>query len=232
MARRDSLGKHVVVFFASWGAAAAILFLRLTCRIALHNDPRPQLRAVGKRYIYSVLHAHQVATIVDCEPGTGAMVSRSLDGQIIVPVLRVRGVTPIRGSGGKGRGTGRGGREALDALIEHVKTGHPACLAIDGPRGPRGHVHKGVAVMARQCDAAVLPMVAIPHRRWIVQRSWDRLQIPKPFSTIHGIFGPPIYPAEGETSEQLRHRIEVAIQALEQQHDPNEARFNATPPTN
>ena len=153
------------------------------------------------------------------------MVSRSLDGQIIVPALRVRGVVPVRGSGGKGRGTGRGGREALDALIEHVQGGRPAYLAVDGPRGPRGHVHKGVAVMARQCDAAVLPMVAVPARRWIL-RSWDRLQIPKPFSAIDGYFAAPIFPAAGETAEQLRQRIEAALLELERKHDPREAAFN------
>jgi lysophospholipid acyltransferase (LPLAT)-like uncharacterized protein len=135
----------------------------------------------------------------------------------------VRGVVPVRGSGGRGRGTGRGGREALDALIAHVKGGRPAYLAVDGPRGPRGHVHKGVAVMARQCDAAILLMVAVPSRRWILSRSWDRLQIPYPFCTIDGYFAAPIFPAENETAEQLRQRVESALSALEAECDPAEA---------
>lgn len=226
LARRDSFGKHVVIFIASWGAALAIFIIRWTCRVRLHDDPRDQLRAAGNRYIFSVLHAHQVAAIAGSEQGTGAMVSRSLDGQIIIPALRVRGVIPVRGSGGKGRGTGRGGREALDALIEHVKGGYPVVLAIDGPRGPRGHVHKGVAVMARQCDAPVLPMVIVPRRRWILSRTWDRLQIPKPFSSIDAYFAPPIFPTSGETAEQLRQRIESTLRALEQKHDPSEAAFS------
>lgn len=200
-----------------------VLVLRWTCRVRVHNDPRPALRAAGKRYIYSVLHAHQVAAIIDSERGTGAMVSRSLDGQIIVPALWVRGVIPVRGSGGKGRGTGRGGREALDALMEHVRGGRPAYLAVDGPRGPRGYVHKGVAVMARQCDAAVLLMVPVPSRRIILKRSWDRLQIPLPFSRIDGYFAEPVWPIEGETAEQFRQRIESSLHALEKEHDPQEA---------
>ncbi len=195
----------------------------------VHNDPRPQLRSAGTRYIFSVLHAHQVSAIVDAERGTGAMVSRSLDGQIIVPALRVRGVIPVRGSGGKGRGTGRGGREALDELIAHVKSGRPAYLAVDGPRGPRGHVHKGVAVMARTCEAAVLLMVAVPSRRWILKRSWDRLQIR---SILHHrwLLAEPIFPADDETAEQLRQRIEASLQALEKQYDPQEASAIAPDP--
>lgn len=80
--------------------------------------------------------------------------------------------------------------------------------------------------MARQCDAAVLLMVAIPRRRLILRSSWDRLQIPWPFSRIDGYFAAPIFPAEGETSEQLRQRIESSLQALDQMHDPSEAAFN------
>ena len=227
LAKRDSFSKRATIFIASWGVALIVLVLRWTCSVRVHNDPRPELRTSGKRYIYSVLHAHQLSAIVDSEKGTGAMVSRSLDGQIIVPALRVRGVIPVRGSGGKGRGTGRGGREALDALIEHVKKGFPAYLAVDGPRGPRGHVHKGVAVMARQCDAAVLLMAAVPTRRWILKRSWDRLQIPKPFSRIDGYFAAPIVPGSDETAEQLRQRIEAELNRLELQYDPGEASFSA-----
>ncbi len=96
LANRYPITKHITVFFASWGVAAIVLLLRWTCRVRVHDDPRPQLRSQGKRYIFSVLHAHQVSAIVDSEKGTGAMVSRSLDGQIIVPALRVRGVIPVR----------------------------------------------------------------------------------------------------------------------------------------
>ncbi|MCC6508773.1 MAG: hypothetical protein IT423_06680 [Pirellulaceae bacterium] len=98
---------------------------------------------------------------------------------------------------------------------------------MDGPRGPRGHVHKGVAVMARTCDAAILLMVPVPTRRWVISRSWDRLQIPLPFSRIDGYFAQPIFPQEDETAEQLRQRIENSLQDLEHKHDPQEARFNA-----
>ncbi len=80
--------------------------------------------------------------------------------------------------------------------------------------------------MARTCDAAVLLMVAVPSRRWILKRSWDRLQIPRPFCTIDGYFAEPIFPAEDETAEQLRVRLENALQALDKKHDPNEAAFN------
>jgi lysophospholipid acyltransferase (LPLAT)-like uncharacterized protein len=223
--KRYTLRKRASTFAISWGAACVVLLLRWTCRVRLHNDPRGALKAAGKRYIYAVLHAHQVSAIVDGEPGTGAMVSRSLDGQIIVPALRVRGIVPVRGSGGRGDGGGRGGREALQALIDHVRGGRPAYLAVDGPRGPRGHVHKGIAVLARQADAAVILMVPVPTRRWILKRAWDRLQIPRPFSRIDGYFAEPLTSEEGESAEAFRARIELRLRTLELEHDPQEAQF-------
>ena len=84
-------------FLLAWMAAAAVLVIRLTCRIRFHDDPRPALRARGVPYAYAFLHAHQIATVVVAEPGTGAMVSRSTDGELLIPSLRVRHVVAVRG---------------------------------------------------------------------------------------------------------------------------------------
>src|SRR5664279_4068736 len=84
--------------------AIAVLILRACCRIRLHNDPRPGLRARSQSYVYSVLHAHQIAAVIHGEPGTGAMVSRSADGELLIPSLRVRRIVPIRGSNSRKTG--------------------------------------------------------------------------------------------------------------------------------
>jgi lysophospholipid acyltransferase (LPLAT)-like uncharacterized protein len=202
--------------------AIALPILRASCRIRLHGDPRPGLRARSQPYAYSVLHAHQVATVMDSEPGTGAMVSRSDDGELLIPSLRARGVVPIRGSSRRKNGD-KGGFASIIALIAHVQGGSPAYLAVDGPRGPRNRVHKGIALLSQRTGAAVVNLVAVPTRRWILTRAWDRFQIPKPFATINAYFGEPLFPREGESVEQLRNRIETALNELEQKHDSIEA---------
>jgi lysophospholipid acyltransferase (LPLAT)-like uncharacterized protein len=80
-----------------------------------------------------------------------------------------------------------------------------------------------VALLAMKTGAAVLNVCAVPRRRWILSRSWDRLQIPLPFSTIDVYFGEPLYPRPGEKAEQFRQRIETELNALEREHDPAEA---------
>ena len=215
--------QHRKPLLTAWCAAVFILALRWTCRIRLHGDPRAQLRRENKRYVYAVLHAHQIAAILEGEPGTGAMVSRSRDGELVVPVLRLRGIIPVRGSGGRGQGKGRGGLAALEALIQHVIGGRPAYLAVDGPRGPRGRVQRGIVKLARQADAEVICLTPIPSRRWILAKAWDRLQIPHPFSRIDAYFAAPIKPEPSETDEQFRMRIERTLHQLERSYDPTEA---------
>ena len=200
----------------------AVLILRACCRIRLHDDPRPGLRAKSQAYTYSVLHSHQIAAVIHGERGTGAMVSRSDDGELLVPCLWICGIVPIRGSNRRMSGD-KGGLAAIEALIVHVDGGSPGYLAVDGPRGPRNHVHKGIAVLSQRTGAAVVNMVAVPTRRWIFSRAWDRFQIPKPFSTIHGYFGEPLFYREGEGVEQYRKRIETSLNDLERKHDPIES---------
>ncbi len=55
------------------------------------------------------------------------------------------------------------------------------------------------------------------------------MQVPKPFSTVHGYFAEPIYPVAGEKLEAYRRRIEANLLELEAQFEPGEAIYNVTP---
>lgn len=216
------------VRFLSWLIVGLVQLIRTTCRIHFHNDQRDQLRAEGVNYLYSFLHAHQLSVMTGSEAGTAAMVSQSNDGSLIVPALKHAGCVVYRGSK-KSNNRARGGQQAIDSLIAHVIDGRPAAIAVDGPRGPRGRVHKGIALVSQQTGAAVLNIVAVPRRRWIARKAWDRMQIPVPFHRIDGYFADPIYPREGEKLEAYRQRIEASLHALEARLDPAEYRYSAGP---
>jgi len=218
-----------MIRFASLIIAWTVSLLRLTVRIRFHNDPRPALRNDGKTYLYSFLHSHQLGLILGAEKGTGAMVSRSKDGQLIVPLLQMSGCIPVRGSK-RSSHRERGGREAIHSLTRHVSGGRPAAIAVDGPRGPRGRVHKGVASLSQQTGAPVINIVAISRRKLIIKKSWDRIQIPLPLTRIDGFFGDPIYPIVGEKLECYRRRIEAGLQSLESMHEPKESAYNKSSP--
>ena len=220
--QRPLLLMKILRFIAAWSGAILLIFLRWSCRVRWHNDPRPALRQRGCPYVYAILHCHQIAAIIACEPGTGAMVARSADGDLLVPSLRVHGIVPIRGST-RHNGEDKGGSAALHRLIEYVRDDAPGYLAVDGPLGPRNHVNRGIAKLSLATGAAVLIATPIPRRRWILSRTWDRFQIPKPFTRMEIFFGPPMLSNKGENIEAFQQRIEEAITALERQHDPEEA---------
>lgn len=205
-----------------WLVAAIMLLLRATCRVRIANDPRPALRAAKQPYVYSILHAHQVAIAIRREPNTAAMVSRSEDGELLMTAFAALGIRSIRGSNARKEGQ-RGGKAALQELIDYVGHRRPAILAVDGPRGPRNKVRKGIAVLSQRSGAVVLNVVAIPNRRWIISKVWDRLQIPQPFSRIDAYFAEPIAPKADEGVELYRRRIEESLNQLEELNDPHEA---------
>jgi lysophospholipid acyltransferase (LPLAT)-like uncharacterized protein len=207
--------------FQSWVLAVVMLALRVTCRVAVYDDPRDGLRDSGATYAYSILHAHQLSAAINREKGTAAMVSMSGDGQLLLPGFWTMGIKAIRGSNRSGQ-QDKGGRSAIRELTAHVAGGLPAIIAVDGPRGPRNRVRKGIAVLSRESGAAVLNVVTIPTRRWILRGTWDRLQIPKPFSRIDAYFGEPLWPDETESVEQYRIRIQASLNELEETHDPVE----------
>ena len=214
--------RYIVAVLGPWFIALAILILRATCRVRIHDDPRPKLRADGATYVFSVLHAHQIAAAICRERGTAAMVSQSADGDFVALGFRLIGIKTVRGSS-RGTAGDKGGLSALRELMEHVRKSYPAYLAVDGPRGPRNRVHKGIALLSQRTGAEVLNVVAVPSRRWIFKKSWDRFQIPKPFSRIDIFVAEPIRPEQDERSEEYRRRIEQSLCQLEILRDPVEA---------
>lgn len=214
------MNRPVMKRILPWLIAAAFLLLRITCRLRFHRDPRVALRAAGRNYVFATLHAHQLAGLLAAEPGLAGIVSRSDDGDIVVPTLRLAGCVPIRGSGGKAR---KGGTRAMQQLIRHVRGGRPASLTVDGPLGPRGRVHPGVALLSQKTGAEVLTVVAVPSRRTVLSRTWDRLQLPWPFARVDIRFGPTLSPRPAESVADFARRIERGLSALEHRWDPQEA---------
>ena len=203
-----------------WLIGLAIYAIRWTCRVRVHNDPRGRIRhQTGRTYVFAQLHAHQIAAAMFGDVGTGAMVSRSADGQMIVPTLRLCGKTAVRGSSGKSK---KGGATALHALIRHVESGWPAVIAVDGPRGPRGTAQKGAAFLAQKTDTPVLPVITVATRRWTLVKTWDRLQIPKLFASIDVYFGEPIFVSPDADIDEVCEMIQLSLHQLEHQHDPME----------
>ena len=98
-----------------WLAGLFVLTLRLTCRFRYNNDPRQLLNHDGVNHLVAGYHAVQIAGVLGAEPGAGTMVSRSKDGELVVPGLKLIGHVPLRGSSGSSE---KGGLAALQVLMD------------------------------------------------------------------------------------------------------------------
>ena len=117
--------------------------------------------------------------------GARILISRSKDGEILARIVAGLGFSPVRGS------SRRGGSEAVRALLAEVESGYDFGITPDGPLGPSQVFKAGVVYLASRSGLPVVPITVAYRRCWQL-RSWDRFQLPWPFT--HGVIhvGAPI----------------------------------------
>jgi lysophospholipid acyltransferase (LPLAT)-like uncharacterized protein len=102
-------------------------------------------------------------------------------------------------------------------LVRDMEQGRAAGFTLDGPRGPARVAQPGALWLARTTGNPVLPFHLEASRSWAL-RSWDRTQIPKPFSEVALVVGEPIDVAAESTDgdlERIRVALESRLRALE-----------------
>ncbi len=86
--------------------------------------------------------------------------------------------------------------QALRELIRHVEERLSIVIITpDGPRGPRYEMKPGLALAAIETQANVVPLNWKASSYWEF-KTWDKLRLPKPFSTIDVFFDPPVHLAK------------------------------------
>jgi hypothetical protein len=139
-----------------------------------------------------------------------ALVSASRDGAFLAAVLERFGVQPVRGS------SSRRGPQALLELVTWAEQDYDLAITPDGPRGPRYVVQPGVISVAQLTGLPILPVSFWLRRKWMVN-SWDRFQIPQPFTGCKICVGEVMrVPREASDSEReaLRAELELRMRAL------------------
>lgn len=142
--------------------------------------------------------------------GLAALISASKDGAFLAAILERFGVQPVRGS------SSRRGPQALLELTSWAERGYDLAITPDGPRGPCYIVQEGVISLAQLTG---LPIILFSfHASWKIQlKSWDRFQIPLPFSRCEMTFGEPIrIPREATDAqrEEIRNAVEQALKSI------------------
>ena len=140
-----------------------------------------------------------------------AMVSESFDGEYISRVSQRFGHGIARGSSTR---SGTKALRILKTLLE--KEQFSLTLTIDGPKGPRYEVKSGAILLAKITGVPIVPILVQPKKYWTV-RSWDKLQIPKPFTKAKVFVSKPIYisaSAKKQDIENLRKEVQRKLDEL------------------
>ncbi|MCD6340019.1 MAG: lysophospholipid acyltransferase family protein [Verrucomicrobia bacterium] len=200
-------------------AAAALLYWTaraadLTFRYELRDPHEAMATVAAGPVIFSIWHNRLAVTpgmyrrflLPLCrgsERRLAAMVSASRDGALLARALERFGIIPVRGS------TSRRGPQALLEMTSWVAKGCDLALTPDGPRGPRYVIQNGPIWAAQLTGLPIVPLSA--YIRWKRElSSWDRFQVPLPFSRIELQLGRPLrVPRRASKPEREARRREL-----------------------
>src|SRR5262249_31249659 len=201
---------RLLVAVAGWAIATVLRLVYATLRVRC-LDPHEVLKAhaQGHRVVWATWHDGIVllplmVLRVDPSIRPRAVLSWHREAEIAAQAVRRFGVAVSRGS------ETRGWIGAMRGLLEAHARGEELVVIPDGPRGPRHEAKEGVVQLAR---ATRLPVVAIgiAAKRARRLRSWDRLQLPRPFARVALVLGAPIGIGRDDPSAALA-RVQHALE--------------------
>lgn len=142
-------------------------------------------------FIFSVWHQNLIAAAFGQKAGKLVLLgSRSRTADPIVRFTQTLGHEVVRGSSGGGN-RDKGGKAAKSEMIVKLSQHKQGAVTPDGPRGPAFIVKPGIVDMASETGLAIVPLCVKATRYWQF-KSWDKIQMPKPFARLDVYYGEPI----------------------------------------
>ena len=189
-----SLKERTIIRAADRAFSALIRTIGKTIRYEVEGwENFEAIEKAGKLPIYSFWHNRIFSgTYFFRNRGIVVITSQSKDGEYIARFIQRLGFGAVRGSSTRGGVLSR-------------------AFSVDGPKGPRYVAKNGAVLLAKKTGNPLMPFVVENKNYWTV-KSWDRLQIPKPFTRVRVIIGKPIYVSPEAD-------IEVSLAELQQSLD-------------
>lgn len=188
-----------------------VYLLLKTLRVQIVKHSTVDLRKAGVYCFWHNMHIAPILFAKHMQTGVGGLVSPSKDGDILATLLKDLGYQVIRGS------SSRKGINGVTKLMQAIQEGCSFGIALDGPRGPIYQAKSGAAYISTKTGAPMVPFGAAYTRKFVFKKSWDKFQIPLPFSKVAICIGEPIYASESEPVEAWNEKIKVATDSMQQQ---------------
>lgn len=198
-----SFGRRMIIRAAGVLFYVLIRIIGSTTRVTIEGQHNlDEIRATGRLPIYAVWHDRIFLGTYFLRDGRAVyLTSQSFDGEYIARFLQRFGYGVVRGS------STRGGGRGLVEMVRGMRRGLEMGFTVDGPKGPRYRVKPGVLMLAKKTSNPILPFTVSAEHYWTVN-SWDKLQIPRPFTRAKLIFGNPIEVAADANDIELTAKLE------------------------
>ena len=166
---------------------------------------------MNKNAIYVSWHNKivPITVILDKLEKKAALASASKDGELISIPLEKFGYEVVRGS------SGRDAVKGLLKMVKYLKSGYIVGTPVDGPKGPIYKVKPGMLYLAQKSGKAIIPIGAASKSKWVFSKTWDKIELPKPFSKIVCILGEPIYIEPNEDLKIVATDVEEILLNLD-----------------
>ena len=213
--------QRIQIFFVAWIGYLAVLLIGRSLRWkVIGRENCDAARKVGKSFIVTFWHCEIFPAIWYWRKrGMVVMVSENFDGEYTARIIKKHGYQVARGS------SSRGASRVLVEMIRALRKGWEGAVTPDGPRGARHVAKPGVVLLAKATGAAILCFHIVPEHRWVLSKSWDKTEVPRPFSRTAIFVAPPIVvPADADEEEQAR-KLEEVQATLDQLTREGEARI-------
>ncbi len=172
-----------------------------TLRITTMNGGQfSGLKRSGKNYVVAFWHGSMFPGWYLHRPlkneTISALVSQSNDGEFLSIILERWNYSMIRGS------SHIGGKEAMELMVDEVAKGNSLAITPDGPRGPRHEMKMGAIRVAQKAGVPlILAGISLSGKKYL--RSWDKFEIPMPFSSVVVKYSEPVEVPKGLKDESL-----------------------------
>jgi lysophospholipid acyltransferase (LPLAT)-like uncharacterized protein len=207
--------RNVLRYIGIRSASFAVRILLKTLRIEIRNgDSITKLAAEKKNFISAFWHGSMIiGWYIHRNENVAALVSKSKDGEVLATTLEKWNYHVVRGS------SSIGGHDALKMMTDLIKENFSLTITPDGPRGPI-HKMKAGAIVVAQRTTVPLFLSGIGIKKKVVLKSWDRFEVPSPFTKVVVIYSDPIIIDEHLSRDETDKKIgetEILLNKLQKE---------------
>lgn len=179
--------KNLLRFFGIKIAGFLINVLLFTVKIRIDNkESVEKLNAINQNFVVAFWHGSMViGWYLHRNTNCSALVSRSKDGDVLAHILKKWNYKIVRGS------SHIGGNDALLMLLDLINNKYSLAITPDGPTGPIHKMKAGAVITAKKGNVPLI-LTGIGCNRKIVFKSWDKFELPLPFSNVYVKYSDPI----------------------------------------